>query len=200
MSIARSIEVQLAPEHYKSFSLMLQQGVEVEVETGCSVKQLLTEQFGISADYIAGRITTLFLNSRAVDDAATAMVHDGAVLALSGAMPGLVGATMRSGGFYAAMRGAMTYRNDDEVPAAKRGRIRLKLFNLLLEELGPRVLGRGIILSAEGLQSFFSDQPEGFRPLALRVDGRQIQAEQLQGGSLPVETGELLKLKIRFGD
>ncbi len=200
MSIARSIEVQLAPEHYKSFSLMLQQGVEVEVETGCSVKQLLTEQFGISADYISGRITTLFLNSRAVDDAATAMVHDGAVLALSGAMPGLVGATMRSGGFYAAMRGAMTYRNDDEVPAAKRGRIRLKLFNLLLEELGPRVLGRGIILSAEGLQRFFSAQPEGFRPLALRVDGRQIQAEQLQGGSLPVETGELLKLKIRFGD
>ncbi len=143
MAIDHSLEVQLAPELLRIFFPLLQQGVEVEVETGCTLKQLLIEQFGIPADYIASRITTLFLNNRAVDDAATAMVHDGAVLALSGAMPGLVGATMRSGGFYAAMRGAMTYHNEAELPTHRQGRIRLKLFNLLLDELGPRVLGRG---------------------------------------------------------
>ncbi len=121
MAIDHLFEVQLAPELLSFFFPLLQQGVEVEVETGCSLKQLLIEQFGISADYIASRITTLFLNSRAVDDAATALVHDGAVLALSGAMPGLVGATMRSGGFYAAMRGAMTYQNEAEAARPPAG-------------------------------------------------------------------------------
>ncbi len=122
-----SVELQLPPELLRIFFPLLQEGVEVDIAAGCSIKQLLTEQFGIPAEYIASRITTLFLNSRAVDNAATALVQDGAVLALSGAMPGLVGATMRSGGFYAAMRGAMTYRNDTEGPKAARGRIKLKI-------------------------------------------------------------------------
>jgi hypothetical protein len=179
---------------------MLQQGVDVEVETGCSVKQLLTEQFGIPADYIASRITTLFLNSRAVDNAATALVHDGAVLALSGAIPGLVGATMRSGGYYAAMRGAMTFHNDHAVPVAKRGKIKLKLFNLLLDELGPRILQRGIILSAEGLRKFFAAQPDNFRPSGLWVDNRPVRVAQLQWDALPVGGAEWMKLKVQFGD
>jgi hypothetical protein len=199
MSIDRSVELQLAPELLKIFFLMLQQGVEVEVETGCSVKRLLTEQFGISSDYIANRITTLFLNSKAVDNAATALVHDDAVLALSGAMPGLVGATMRSGGYYAAMRGAMTFHNESDVPVARRGKIKLKLFNLLLNELGPRVLLRGIILSRESLRKFFAMLPEDFRPLGAWVDGRPAKFEQLQRDELPFEDAELLKLKIQFG-
>jgi hypothetical protein len=200
MSIESSVEVQLAPELLRIFFPLLQEGVEVEVATGCSVKQLLTEQFGISAEYIASRITTLFLNSRAVDDAATALVHDGAVLALSGAMPGLVGATMRSGGFYAAMRGAMTYHNDAVAPEARRGRIKLKLFNLLLEELGARVLTRGIVLGAERFQDFLSGQPPEFRPRGCWLDGRPISIEGLQNSQNMAPAGGFLNLKVNFGD
>lgn len=200
MPIDRSIELKLPTELLPIFFPLLMEGVEVEIETGISVKQLLIDQFGLTADYISSRITTMFLNSRAVDNAATALVQDGAVLALSGAMPGLVGATMRSGGFYAAMRGAMTYQNDGEIPLAKQGRIRLKLFNLLLEELGPRVLGRGILLSAERLQSFLAAQPAGFRPLDLRLEGRPLTMEQLRAGKLPVEDDQPLRLRAHFGD
>ena len=196
MAIERSVELQLAPELLKIFNPLLQEGVEVEIETGCSIKQLLTEQFGISAEFITGRITTLFLNSRAVDNVATALVHDGAVLALSGAMPGLVGATMRSGGFYAAMRGAMTYHEEGEIPVAKRGKIRLKLFNLLLEELGARILRRGILLSTERLHTFLADQPETFRPRGCWIDGRKVPVEQLLVGEVRPEAGGLLKFKV----
>lgn len=200
MPIDRSLELQLSPELLKIFFPLLMEGVEVEIETGASVKKLLIEQFGITADYISSRITTLFLNSRAVDDPATALVQDGAALALSGAMPGLVGATMRSGGFYAAMRGAMTHHNEDQIPLAKQGRIKLKLFNLLLDELGPRVLGRGILLSSERLRTFLAAQPAEFRPLGLRLDGQALSIEQLRGDQLPLEAGTRLKLKAHFGD
>lgn len=200
MPIDRSLELQLPPELLNIFFPLLMEGVEVEIETGASVKKLLIEQFGITADYISSRITTLFLNSRAVDDAATALVQDGATLALSGAMPGLVGATMRSGGFYAAMRGAMTYQNDTDIPLAKQGRIKLKLFNLLLDELGPRVLTRGILLPAEGLRRFLSAQPPGFRPLSCRMDGQALSVEQLQGQAQSLGSGEVLKLKVQIGE
>ncbi len=200
MPIDRSLELQLPPELLKIFFPLLMEGVEVEIETGASVKQLLIEQFGITADYISSRITTLFLNSRAVDNTATALVQNGATLALSGAMPGLVGATMRSGGFYAAMRGAMTYQNDGNISLAKQGRIKLKLFNLLLDELGPQVLTRGIVLSAERLRNFLSAQPETFRPLGLWLNGRPLTFEQLQGEALSVGIEDGLKLQIRFGD
>jgi hypothetical protein len=200
MAIDHSLEVQLAPELLRIFFPLLQQGVEVEVETGCTLRQLLIEQFGIPADYIASRITTLFLNNRAVDDAATAMVHDGAVLALSGAMPGLVGATMRSGGFYAAMRGAMTYHNEAELPTHRQGRIRLKLFNLLLDELGPRVLGRGVVLSAARLREFFAELPAEFRFRGCRLNGRPLTVDRQHRLSELPEDAELLKLKVQFGD
>lgn len=199
MKVGRSVEVNLSPELLRMFFQLFQEGVQVEVEVGCSVKQLLTEQFGVSSDYIASRITTLFLNHRAVDDTATALIHDGSVLALSGAMPGLVGATMRSGGYYAAMRGSMTFNNDD-VPEIRRGKIRVKLFNLLLEELGPRLLCRGILLTGERLQGLLAELPEQLRARAYRIDGRKLPVEQFRRGHDFPDSAEVLKLKVDFGD
>lgn len=200
MTVGRSLEMQLAPELLRLFFPLFQEGVEVEVEAGCSIKQLLTEQFGIHADYIASRITTLFLDSRAVDDAATSLVRDGAVLALSGAMPGLVGATMRSGGHLAAMRGAMSYHNAEEIPEVKRGVIRLKLFNLLLEELGPRLLRRGILLSAARLKAFLGTLPEQLRVSGYLLDGSPQPVEQFRQGTDFPDAAEILRLRVQFGD
>lgn len=199
MSFDRSIEVHLHTELLRLFYPLFQEGVEVEVEVGCSIKELLTDQFGIASDYITGRITTLFLNHRAVDDAATALIQDGAVLALSGAMPGLVGATMRSGGHYAAMRGAMTFRNE-AIPESCRGTIKLKLYNLLLAELGPRLLTRGILLTAERLSKFLSEWPERLRVKGYRIDGLKQPVERFRLGTDFPDGKERLKLKVDFGD
>ena len=197
MPVVRSIEVQLAPELLRIFFPLFEEGVEVEVKAGCSVRELLIEQIGIAAEYIANRITTVFLNHRAVDNMESALIVDGAVLALSGAMPGLVGATMRSGGFYAAMRGGLTYQNGDTAPGVKSGVIKLKLFNLLLAEIGPRLLQRGILLPDARWQKFLAQQAEQLRVRGYWLDGRSLPAEQIH--HLPT-AANTVKLKVYFGD
>ena len=195
----RSLEIELASELLRFFFPLLQSGVETEVRVGCTIKQLLTEQFGIAADYLASRITTVFLNHKAVDKVETAVVRDGAVLALSGAMPGLVGATMRTGGYYSAMRGSMTYTDQGQIPKEHLGRIQLKLFNLLLEELGPRVLLRGILFSGNRLKEFIALLPEEFRWRGCQLDGRPVTVELLQKEPKLFCEETLVKLKVYLG-
>jgi hypothetical protein len=138
----------------KEFSALLQAGFFVTARTGCSVKTLLCSQFGIDEEYLAGRITTIFLDSKPVDSLETTLVRDGATLALSGAMPGLVGATMRRGGFYAALREGISHHDDGKAGAAGIGTIKIKLFNILMAEIGPLFLVRGITVPAAALANF----------------------------------------------
>lgn len=162
MGVATTLNLTIYPEQLPAFYPLFQEGVPVRVLTGCSVATLLVQQFGIAPDYLRTRISTLFLNGRAVDDAEKAIVGDGAVLALSGAMPGLVGATLRSGGYYAAMRSSISYHSPVERDPLREGTIRIKLFNLLLGELGPVLLHQGVLLPGERLAPFFAAQEETF--------------------------------------
>lgn len=198
MHAEKSIEMLMPSELLKIFYPLLQQGVTVEVEAGCSIKKMLTEQFGIAAEYISSRITTLFLNNKAVDDASTALVADGSVIALSGAMPGLVGATMRSGGFYAAMRSAMSFRCEG-IPEAKRGNITMKMFNLLLEELGPRILMRGIRLRGSQFKTILNAQPD-LRLRGCCVDGQVFSGDFKSLAQIISSDDLIVDLKVRFGD
>lgn len=163
-----------------SYFPLFQEGVELDVEVGCTIRQLLVEQFGIPVEYLEQRITTIFLNSKAVDDAAQAVVSDGSVLALSGAMPGLVGATMRSGGYYAAMRGAMTYNNSEQSALETRGRLTIKLFNLLLPELSPRLLLWGIYPTSEQLQRLIAQFPSDLRLRDCTLDNKNVSLDLLR--------------------
>jgi hypothetical protein len=189
----------MPPSLLNIFYPLLQAGVMVEVEVGCSIQKLLTEQFGIPADYISKRITTLFLNSKAVDDAKTALVNDGSVLALSGAMPGLVGATMRSGGYYSAMRSAINFSNEI-IPEAKRGIIKIKLFNLLLEELGSRILMRGIQLTGHQFKSFIHEQPKNMRLIDCVIDGVVFHGDCQKLAASINNDQDMIIFKIHFGD
>jgi hypothetical protein len=143
-----------------AFRSLFQQGVGVTIQTGTSLEDLLCCQWQISRDYVMGRISTLFLDSKPVDDLPTAVVQDGATLALSGAMPGLIGATMRRGGVLASFRNGITYCETSEGDAGGRGRITLKLFNLLIDELGPQFLARGIWVRRFRLAELFPGHPD----------------------------------------
>jgi len=196
---ARHLSIALRGERISAFLPLLQSGVRVVCRAGVTLEELLVDQWGIGAEYVASRITTLFVNSRAVDNVATTLIQGGAVVALSGAMPGLVGATMRRGGFYAAMRGAMTYREDAANPGHGVEWVRVKLFNLLLRELGPGFLARGIIMTAAELSEFIANgeiSPQEFiTPPAL--DARVISPDEL-GGELALLAGEDLLLTVEF--
>jgi hypothetical protein len=146
-----AVAVSLAVNQLPTFFPLLQKGVSVPATVGCSLRSLLCDQFAIPADYVTSRITTIFLDNSPVDDLDRTIIQAGSRVTLSAAMPGLVGATMRRGGFYAALRQGISHCTERGTSSVERGTVRLKLFNLLLAELGPLVLARGLILEQDEL-------------------------------------------------
>ena len=146
----------------KEFFPLLQTGVSVTARVGCPLSHFLSDQLNLDSDYVASRVTTIFLDSKPVDDVKTAIIRDGSTIALSGAMPGLVGATMRRGGFYSAMRGSISHERDTADSINRIGTVRVKLFNLLMAELGPAILRCGVIISGSSLSSFFAERADSF--------------------------------------
>ena len=144
------------------FNALFQQGVGTHAAAGSSVYGFLTCELGLAPDYVRERITTVFLDGQVVDGLDDAALRDGSLLAVSAAMPGLVGATLRRSSPYAVMRAAIT-RTADRAPAEERAGtilIRLKLFNLLLEEMGPVLLEHGIVLDRGDALGALGDRAE----------------------------------------
>jgi hypothetical protein len=170
------LKMELDVAQLNSFFPLLQKGVTVPAVVGCTLKSLLVDQFAIPAEYVTDRITTIFLNNHPVDDLDHTFIQDGSRVTLSAAMPGLVGATMRRGGFYAALRQGISHVADSGAAADKNGTIRVKLFNLLLAEIGPLVLARGLILERDELTDLLknlpgrqADSPVGMNKILLTV-------------------------------
>jgi len=164
------------------FFQMLGQGFKVNAQIGCSVKELICNQLGIHEDYLTERIQTIFLNAKVVDDVKSAIVNEGSVLALSGAMPGLAGAILRSGGIYAGMRSQISHEENRPVSQLKKGSITLKLWNLVVKELGPTFLQRGIWLKGEEIRSFIERHGEELKSggLSAKMRGKTLTLDQLQ--------------------
>lgn len=139
------LHLQLSSPHMPFTGRLFGQGVGLTADLGCTVKVLLCDQIGIASEYLAQRIQTIFLNGRPVDDEAGAVVTNGDVLALSAAMPGLVGTMLRKGGHLAAMRARLSHRRAATEAGRARGRFTLKLFNMIAGEVGPGLLHRGVI-------------------------------------------------------
>lgn len=137
------------------FFPLLQKGFVQKTEVGCSLRELLASRFGLSTEYIENRIQTVFLDGKPVDDVDAAVVRDGAVLALSSAMPGLLGAIMRKGGYYSRLRSPVGHAENGEAARRMDGQVTVKLFNLTIPELGPLFLKRGIWVDAEDLRNLF---------------------------------------------
>ena len=165
------------------FFQLLGHGFSLNVQTGCSVKELLCQQLGIPENYLDERIKTVFLNSGVVDDLSSAIVNEGSILALSGAMPGLVGAILRSGGFYASMRSQISYDQNKPSSVPRAGKITLKLLNLVVKELGPAFLEQGIWFNGRRLQEFIKNHLEELKTsnAVSELDGEPVEINKLLG-------------------
>ncbi len=161
-----------------SFSLLFQHGVMVKAQVNCSIRTMLCQQLGLSPQYVEDRIKTIFLDGRPVDDIDSAVIRDRSTLALSAAMPGLVGAILRRGGHLAPMRSQIAHRQEKKPLPRRNGFVVLKLFNLLIDELGPNLLERGVIVRREDLKNLFMSFPEklGAWCKKAQVDDREIGA------------------------
>lgn len=140
------------------FYPILQQGFMLKVRVGCPIKNLLCDQLGMDPAYVEKSIKTVFYDGKPVDDIDKAIIKDGTTLALSAAMPGLVGATFRRGGHLAPFRSQITHREAGGVVPEGEGVVQLKLFNLLVRELGSKFLERGILVRWQNLKDFLDHQ------------------------------------------
>jgi hypothetical protein len=164
-----------------SFFQLLQKGFGVKTQAGYSIKSFLCEQLGLSPEYVEKRIQTLFLDGKPVDDKDAATIRDGSTLALSAAMPGLVGAVLRSGGFFASMRSTISHREETEVERPQEGLVSVKLFNILLREIGPAFLEKGIWIHGKDLQDFIDGKLDDFSTGCKKaiLDGNEVDLKTL---------------------
>jgi len=145
INLSLTLEKTLIPFFYQ----LLSKGFVINARTGCTIKELLCVQVGIKDDYLEERIQTIFLDNKTVDDVNSAVILEGSILALSAAMPGVLGATVRKGGWYAPMRRQISQDKDIASDTNIKGEITIKLFNLIAKELGPLFLEQGTISQPE---------------------------------------------------
>jgi len=172
-----SIEVKLARDdpRWDGVLNLLQAGFSLQAPEGLSARAFMREVLRFPEDYIEGAVSTVFLDGKPVDDIDRAILVDGSRLALSAAMPGLVGAMMRRGSPYASFREGITHRDaraisardaaasreaadgaGENLAAATAGTsmamaapcfVGIKLFNSVMRDRGPTVLAHGILLA-----------------------------------------------------
>jgi hypothetical protein len=130
-------------------SPILQKGVIVKTATGITVRVLLEDELQVSHDVVDNQIATVFLDGQPVDNIDRAIAKNNSEIALSGAMPGFVGAAMRRGGYYSAMRAGITHIDENLKLATDQGLVKIKLYNTLIDLLGPTLLPRGFFVSVK---------------------------------------------------
>jgi hypothetical protein len=184
------------PKLFDKFLQLLQKGVKVKARVGSTVLSFLCDDLGLSPEYVDKRIQTLFLNGKAIDKPDASLLKEDSTLALSAAMPGLLGATLRKGSYYAKMRSEISYQEQSTGVTVHEGFVLLKLFNLLPAEIGPAVLARGIWLKGEELNRFLKELPDELVGMCTeaKVDG---QAVNLKGFVEKSSKYELVLVKIK---
>jgi hypothetical protein len=163
------------------FLPLLGEGILIKGPGGESVEGFLLKAAAVSPAYLKERVQTVFLNGKALDDFSTARVADGDSLALSAAMPGLAGAVLRRGGFYAAMRRQISHEAQTQTAAAGEISVILKLFNMVARELGPEFLKQGVLVSGVQLRDFVERQGRWAWNgcLAAEADGQPVKVSQI---------------------
>jgi len=137
---------------------IFRQGVQVEIQVGLSIRDVVVHQLGMAEDYLENRVQTIFLNGKPVDNVDETLVFDKSVLALSAAMPGLAGATLRKSGKYAAFRQGISAHGEPVLSDIyQKGSMTLKLFNQVAEEQGIVLLAKGIWIDTREMLHVFHE-------------------------------------------
>jgi molybdopterin converting factor small subunit len=192
-----SVELCLGADALATFSLLLQQGVLLPLAAPIRLSLFLYHHLELAPDFVEHYLTTVFLNGRPVDDLDRATLRPGDTLALSAAMPGLVGATLRRRGLIASFRSTISHRPEaPQGPVTGSSTLKLKLFNLMLETVGPGLLARGILLPPGDWEAFL--QLKGPTLWAncrqVSLDGQEIQVAR--EATVSWGQGGLMQVKI----
>lgn len=173
------IIVHIVSNQITFFNQLLAQGIIVSTTEGTSVYHYLADGLGIAPEYINHRIQTIFLNGKAVDNVHNTFLKRNATLALSAAMPGLVGATFRKSGFYSSLRKNISLEQQSAASHAQTITFTLKLFNSIAMDLGPGFFQKGIQINGGAFQDFIVYQKERFMAVSKKqtIQEKDLVAE-----------------------
>jgi hypothetical protein len=175
--ILRMSETSLAGLHG-----ILEMGGEIQTTAGVTLRELLCDRLVFDRNYIDKRVQTIFHNFKAVDRIDQVRIEDGDVVALSAAMPGLAGATLRKAGVLAAFRKDISHSDTAEHSGShQKASVTLKLFNLVAQELGAHLLRQGVWVRPDRLlESLGRFDPATFSgPQAIVYNGSPATLETL---------------------
>lgn len=196
--LAAALPCEAGPEIVPVAVPLFQGGVFLDFDTGTTVEALMVDRLGLDPEYAFGRVQTIFLNGHPVDDLG-AKINDGAVIALSAALPGLIGATMRKMGVLSSFRSGISHRNDETATTDGDGVFILKLFNVVLPEVGPDLLTRGVYLTTQRLVDRIAMQPTSFfeSEPSIILDRTSVTLVPDMDGLPGVEPDRLLHLIVK---
>jgi hypothetical protein len=108
-------------------------------------------------------------------------------------MPGLVGATMRRGGYYSRLREGISRRDDGEVTGDDQPfRLQIRLYNAVGRDLAGLFLHQGIIVGSETLLQFLESRPAVFYD--------HLLAATRDGSALPTDAAGIASWNLPPGD
>ncbi len=143
------------------------------------LRDFLYHHLGLSPEFVEGYLSTIFLNGKPVDDLDQATLRGGDTLALSAAMPGLVGATMRRQGVVASFRSGISHRQEEGAQSESgNATLVLKLFNLMIEAVGSTILENGVLLSKENWERFLKSSGVNLwdHCRTIRINGQEVHS------------------------
>jgi len=181
------------------FRQELQKGVYIQSVEGKTLYEFITEDCSISDEYISQKIKTVLIDGGPVDDIFNTKIHDGGSCALSGAMPGIVGAMMRMGSPYAAMRESITVKPGKTDNSKKEIKLGLKLFNMILSDKGNDFLKRGVMIEKGRVLELFQQHGDELASgcSEIAVNGFQsVQKPFVAGEFGPADDLVILKVEI----
>ncbi|MEE4243602.1 MAG: hypothetical protein V2I36_19230 [Desulfopila sp.] len=168
-----TITLALPQENMVRLTTLLQSGIFLSCPTGTTIGVFLDSLPGFDMNYITERIQTIFFDGNAMDDLQRRFTQKKHVLALSAAMPGLAGAIFRKNSLCAALR---TQENThcSSISPETTTLICLKLFNMIAQEKGEKILQRGGLFTGESLKDFFLNRPSLLKSVsALQCDTQE---------------------------
>ena len=199
MQNAATLSLELAGGKLPGLFFLLQNGFVVNARVGCTIKDFFLEQLGLHPDYIEKRIPGIFLDGKPADHIDTAIIRDGSHLTLSGTMPGLAGMALRRGPL-AVFRHSITHRETGDYSYAGEGYVHLKLLNLLIKDMGPDLLRKGLYLNTSELADYLGRLPAPFWQdcKTILLNGHEEKAQMFREGRWQTDS-RMVKFSVVTG-
>ena len=176
--VVPSVTLSCSESNLVRLATVLQSGfIKAGIE-GDSIYSFLLSLPGFTEDYLLREVQTIFYNGDALDDLDSALAGSFATIALGSAMPGLAGAIMKKGSVCGAFRKTRTVQNVSRQGDAVQ--VRVKLFNTIARDRGPRLFNTGLRLDTHDLILFLELRPrlvDAFSDIIF--DNTQLASEKL---------------------